>query len=381
MPTHPTALAVAAMLLSAEYGGGSASAVADLRPAALRAAANRTKNRGESLGSGGSACSAQADCGALYYCDDTHACYACSYLSDPKTKCDAVGGHCCSAGFLRQCPSNPMKCVTCDDVLNKTCGGQCRDMQCTFKCVSCAGEHQQALHEAGCDNDAIAAWCAGAGPTPPPINPVPIHTIDVGSQVLALALNATDGKLYSGSLDNTIKVWSLEAGDFGRNIMTLSGHTDYVNALAIYDSKLYSGSVDNTIKVWSLEAGDFGRNITTLSGHTNVVFALTIYDSKLYSGSGDKTIKVWSLEAGDFGREIMTLSGHTNDVNALAIHDSKLYSGSWDTTIKVWSLEAGGFGREIATLSGHTSGVYALLPSKHSVSDRHITYSPETWPG
>jgi hypothetical protein len=78
--------------------------------------------------------------------------------------------------------------------------------------------------------------------------------------------------------------------------------------------------------------------ITTLSGHTNIVMALAIHDSKLYSGSYDKTITVWSLEAGDFGREITTLSGHTSDVYALAIQDSKLYSGSWDNTIKVWDV-------------------------------------------
>ena len=34
-------------------------------------------------------------------------------------------------------------------------------------------------------------------PSPPPFNPVLIHTIDVGSPVSALVLNATDGKLYS----------------------------------------------------------------------------------------------------------------------------------------------------------------------------------------
>ena len=97
--------------------------------------------------------------------------------------------------------------------------------------------------------------------------------------------------------------------------------------------------------MWSLDAdGGFGREITTLSGHTNTVMALAIYDSKLYSGSLDKTIKVWSLEAGDFGREITTLSaGHTNTVYALAIQDGKLYSGDGDyggagTQLKVWSV-------------------------------------------
>jgi WD40 repeat protein len=46
--------------------------------------------------------------------------------------------------------------------------------------------------------------------------------------------------------------------------------------------------------VWSLEAGDFGREITTLS-NTSSVYALAIHDSKLYSGSEDNTIKVWSV--------------------------------------------------------------------------------------
>ena len=41
--------------------------------------------------------------------------------------------------------------------------------------------------------------------------------------------------------------------------------------------------------------GKMYREITTLSGHTNYVFALAIQDSKLYSGSYDNTIKVWDV--------------------------------------------------------------------------------------
>ena len=45
----------------------------------------------------------------------------------------------------------------------------------------------------------------------------------------------------------------LEAdGGFGREIVTLSGHTAGVYALAIEEGKLYSGSYDNTIKVWDV---------------------------------------------------------------------------------------------------------------------------------
>ena len=102
------------MLLSAEYTAGAGGEAA---AAALRDAANRTKGRA-GLGSGSGSCAAQSDCPARQYCDNTHTCYDCSYIT---RKCDAVDGDCCSTAFLEQCPSNPMKCATCDDALQKAC--------------------------------------------------------------------------------------------------------------------------------------------------------------------------------------------------------------------------------------------------------------------
>ena len=58
----------------------------------------------------------------------------------------------------------------------------------------------------------------------------------------------SQGKLYSGSWDNTIRVWDAESGN---HLRTLQGHTGYVYALAMSQGKLYSGSNDNTIRVWS----------------------------------------------------------------------------------------------------------------------------------
>ena len=46
-----------------------------------------------------------------------------------------------------------------------------------FTCASCAGEHQQVLQKAGCENDAIAAWCAGL------VSPAQFH----GSRILTNA--------------------------------------------------------------------------------------------------------------------------------------------------------------------------------------------------
>jgi WD40 repeat protein len=66
------------------------------------------------------------------------------------------------------------------------------------------------------------------------------HTSDVNALAVGL-----DGKIYSGSSDGTIRVWS---GDDGTHLQTLVGHTRHVTSLAVgLDGKVFSGSSDNTI--------------------------------------------------------------------------------------------------------------------------------------
>jgi WD40 repeat protein len=151
------------------------------------------------------------------------------------------------------------------------------------------------------------------------IKPRELEGHDEGVRALAVGL---DGKVYSGSDDEMIRVWS---GDDGTHLQTLRGHTSYVLALAVgLDGKVYSGSWDKTIRVWS---GDDGTHLQTFVGHTEGVRALAVgLDGKVYSGSHDKTIRVWS---GDEGTHIQTLAGHTEGVSAVAVGlDGKIYSWS-----------------------------------------------------
>ena len=57
-----------------------------------------------------------------------------------------------------------VKALPCGAELHAVCGDACHaaDPQCSFACVQCAGDHQRALQAAGCDNEAIVAFCAGA---------------------------------------------------------------------------------------------------------------------------------------------------------------------------------------------------------------------------
>jgi hypothetical protein len=108
---------------------------------------------------------------------------------------------------------------------------------------------------------------------------------------------------------------------------------------------LASGSVDKTIKLWSLPSGDL---MATLIGHQDRILSLAISPDAtlLASGSGDKTVRLWSLPD---GRLLKTVQGHQDRVNCVAITPDPLkgrgggllISASADGTIRLWSLAAG----------------------------------------
>ena len=64
--------------------------------------------------------------------------------------------------------------------------------------------------------------------------------------VYALAVDL-DGRIYSVSGDDTIRVW---CGTDGKHLQTLKGHTLSVFALAVgRDGLIYSGSLTR-VKIW-----------------------------------------------------------------------------------------------------------------------------------
>ena len=76
---------------------------------------------------------------------------------------------------------------------------------------------------------------------------------------------------------------------------TLVGHTERVWCMTLVDDgRLVSGSMDNTLIVWA--TGDDGAFAAaqTLTGHTGSVRCVTQLDDRsLVSGSNDDTLKVW----------------------------------------------------------------------------------------
>jgi WD40 repeat protein len=169
--------------------------------------------------------------------------------------------------------------------------------------------------------------------------------------VLALCL-LPEGRLASGSADNTIRLWDVAGGvETGR----LQGHSTEVTALCVLpDGRLASGSFDETIRLWDAAAGIE----TARLGHSGGVMALCLLlDGRLASGSWDKTIRLWDATA---GVETAHLEGHSSAITALCVlPDGRLASGSFDETIRLWDPAAG---IETARLEGHSGRVTALCP-------------------
>ncbi|KNC49632.1 E3 ubiquitin-protein ligase TRAF7 [Thecamonas trahens ATCC 50062] len=143
-------------------------------------------------------------------------------------------------------------------------------------------------------------------------------------------LAATETLLFSGSSDETIRVWSLATYQC---LHTLEGHNGIVHALVVYHGvdgdMLISGSSDCTIRVWDVTSFecvrtiDTNENVCTLAVHNNLLFAGTL-----------KQILVHDLETFEIVHE---LKDHNHWVRAMTIHENVLYAGSYNT-IKAWDL-------------------------------------------
>jgi hypothetical protein len=176
--------------------------------------------------------------------------------------------------------------------------------------------------------------------------------------VSALVISESDNRLFSASLDKTIKVWNI----FSKTcIATLRGHVRAVSCLCLYTQRhwLLSGSRDETIKVWDVETW---QCVVTLEGHTATVLSLVLDQNvhRLYSAGLDNAIIVWDLNT---LTRVHTLQRHDSWSNCLCLspRSNRLFSGSSDNNIEVWNTIS--YECEF-TMEGHEDSVFSLCLSE-----------------
>ncbi|XP_027337785.1 zinc finger CCCH domain-containing protein 17-like [Abrus precatorius] len=111
-------------------------------------------------------------------------------------------------------------------------------------------------------------------------------------QVLAMVVG--DDTLFAAAENGGISAWrgssSSEATTPFELVASLTAHSKAVVCLAVGGKMLFSGSKDQSIKVWDL---DTLQCKMTLNVHTDVVTSLVCWDHYLLSSSFDCTIKIW----------------------------------------------------------------------------------------
>ncbi|XP_059649382.1 zinc finger CCCH domain-containing protein 17-like [Cornus florida] len=98
--------------------------------------------------------------------------------------------------------------------------------------------------------------------------------------------------LFAGTQDGTILAWKSGSDtNLFELAASLKGHSGGGVSLVVGANRLYSGSMDHTVRVWDLNTLEC---IHTLNGHTDTVMSVICWDYYLLSSSLDGTMKVWA---------------------------------------------------------------------------------------
>ncbi|XP_010527087.1 PREDICTED: zinc finger CCCH domain-containing protein 62-like isoform X2 [Tarenaya hassleriana] len=132
--------------------------------------------------------------------------------------------------------------------------------------------------------------------------------------------------LYSGSVDQTIKVWDLNTLQC---TMTLRQHTDTVTSLLCWDQYLISGSLDGTVKALGFFPNRLEHGVRAISGMIDADAKPIIFSCE------NKTIYVYDLPS--FAERGRIFLMHT--VGTLMVGGGgQIYSGDRSGKLRVWSL-------------------------------------------
>ncbi|CAK7200260.1 Mitochondrial fission protein [Sporothrix eucalyptigena] len=160
--------------------------------------------------------------------------------------------------------------------------------------------------------------------------------------VTAIDFDQPFGTLVSAGMDDTVRVWDLNAG---RCIGLLEGHTASVRTLQVEDNILATGSADATIRLWDLSRSRYDPHGSLFSKSSNggAHGSGTVEDDDdggiAFENPDDEPVEPPADSMADC--PLITLSAHMGEITALHFRGDVLVSGSSDKTMRQWDLEKG----------------------------------------
>lgn len=147
-----------------------------------------------------------------------------------------------------------------------------------------------------------------------------VDFIETDFPVTAITLAEAGNELYSGGIDNDIRVWDLRKKTVAYSLI---GHTDTITSLAVSpDSQtLLSNAHDSTVRTWDIRPfAPTDRQIRTFDGaptgmEKNLLKASwDTHGKRIAAGSGDRTAVVWDANSGKLLQKLPGHKGAVNDV-------------------------------------------------------------------
>ncbi|GMH15476.1 hypothetical protein Nepgr_017317 [Nepenthes gracilis] len=190
-------------------------------------------------------------------------------------------------------------------------------------------------------------------------------------------LAVSNGLIYSGSWDKTLKVW--RSSDL-RCLESIKAHDDAINGLVAIKDDVYSASADGKIKIWG-KGGKSKSHILKgiLEGHKDVSMnCIIIWEEKgvVYGGSSDGYVMGWMRKEECVSWKLVCeIKAHQTAVLCMCTMGEYLCSGSADKSICLWKREAGGALQRVGVIRGHEGPVKCMQASSRCVGGGFLLYS------
>ncbi|KAJ3308653.1 Coatomer subunit beta', partial [Blyttiomyces sp. JEL0837] len=185
--------------------------------------------------------------------------------------------------------------------------------------------------------------------------------------IRAVAVHPGKPLVLSVADDNVVNVWDYSKG--WELVKTYKGHKHYIMSIALNPEspdEFATGSLDKTIKVWSLNQD---APLYELLGHTAPINTVSYFTNPttgtvtLLSGSDDKTIRAWDLATRQC---IKTISNaHENNVTTISIVGNNVITAGEDGAFKLWDSDT--FDLKYAGDYGVQNRVWSVLSMPRAV--------------
>ncbi|CAD5180966.1 uncharacterized protein LOC135616786 [Musa acuminata AAA Group] len=158
-----------------------------------------------------------------------------------------------------------------------------------------------------------------------------IQTFPDKYQITAVSFSDAADKIFTGGLDNDVKVWDLRRNEV---TMTLQGHSDMITGMQLSPdgSYLLTNGMDCTLRVWDMRPyAPQNRCIKIFTGHQHnfeknlMKCGWSPDGSKVTAGSADRMVYIWDTTT---RRILYKLPGHNGSVNETMFHPTEPIIGS-----------------------------------------------------